>query len=339
MYDFTENLTGNLPDEKISQKNYEKLPVIGQNTNFKNSSLFLSDSTLNLLEPFEAKSQNFTNSSSYWINSGSINTFSQSHRNERAIEPLIFSRNQKLSNKKSNNNFKPIEKKPKTPILNKPSQSIDANYIANGFKSASNEFLNQHKIPTTNTFKTKQVGYPLKQTTPTYQYVDSKSKDPKQFSLSLTNHDYFTSGKDKVQPNSNQNLYDQISNISENINEKIHKILRNYPSIHSRRMEKGKKPLPKLENYLIDNHIKYDIAKEPVNDSQKTIHLRNHRYNHSNEIPPTNNNVNISTSTDLISKQSKDFTHEETSSSHLEAISYYDINQSVSNAKTTENEN
>lgn len=333
-YDFNENSTSTLVDEKISYKNYEKLPVISQSSNLKNSSVFFSDSTLNFLEPFETQSQNF--SSLYGFNTGSVNTFSKTQRNERVMEPFIFNRNQKFSNKKTNkNNVKSLEKKPKISNVKKSTHNIDTTYIANGINSASNEFVNQSTISAVNS-KTKNISN-SKQTTPMFPHVNSKPNEAKQFSLSLTNHNYLTSSKDNFEENSNRILYGQIANISENISEKIHKILKNYPSIHSRRMERGKKPLPKLENYLIDNHIRYDIAKKPIHDSQKTAHFHQHRHVHNNETPSNNTNANISTSTDLISKQTKVINQEETSPSHLEA-SYYDINQSISNAKTAANE-
>jgi hypothetical protein len=336
LYDFNENSTSTLVDEKISYRNYEKLPVIGQNSNMKNSSVSFSDSTLNLLEPSETQSQNY--SSLYGFNSGSVNIFSQTQTNERIMEPFIFNRNPKFSNKKTNkNNVKPLEKKPKISNEKKSTQNIDTTYIANGIHSTSNEFVNQSTIPAVNSKTKKITNY--KQTTPMFHHVDSKPNEAKQFSLSLTNHNYLTSSKDNFEENPNQILYGQIANISENISDKINKILRNYPSIHSRRMEKGKKPLPKLENYLIDNHIRYDIAKEPIHNLQKQAHFHQHRHIHNNEISSTNTNTNanISTSTDLFSKQTKILHQEETSPSHLEA-SFYDINQSISNAKTAANE-
>jgi hypothetical protein len=333
MYDFNENPIANLNDEKIIQKSYEKLPVISQSSYFKNgSSLFFSDSTNNILDPFETSSQNFTNSSSNRLNSNS--TFIQIQRNERAMEPFVFNRNQMFPHKKSKeskNNFKPIEKKPKIPNLSKlSSQSIDSAYVANGLNSASNEYINQSTL--LQSTKTKQHGNIIKQATPTYQHIDPKTKDNKQYYLNLTNHNYFSSSNDKFQLE-----HSQISNLSENISDKIHKIIRNYPSISSRRMERGKKPLPKLENYLKNNNIKYDIAQEPIQNAQKIVHANHQRKNH-NQITTTNSNLNISTSTDLPSDQSKVFTHEGNSSTHLEASLYYDINQSISNEKKTDYE-
>jgi hypothetical protein len=104
MYDFNENPIANLNDEKIIQKSYEKLPVIGQNSNFKNgSSLFFSDSTNNILDPFETSSQNFTNSSSNLYSfSFSLNLSSTVHNN---IDNFEFIRKHNLSRNKEDNLF------------------------------------------------------------------------------------------------------------------------------------------------------------------------------------------------------------------------------------------
>ena len=89
-----------------------------------------------------------------------------------------------------------------------------------------------------------------------------RSFDPNEFALSLTNHSFNTS-----QSYNNINEHSQLSNFNDEVDDKINKIIKNYPSIVLRRKNIGR--FPKLKNYLNENHIKYDVSSFKSN-SPKT---------------------------------------------------------------------
>ena len=298
--------------------------MIASNSNFNySSSLFLTDSPTNLLEPIETKSQHFLQN----LKHSSHDLNAQSSYRSKPMEPFIFSRNQKISqNKKSNklfskNNSKSFEKKTKQ--KNNLVQSIEKNVIANGFNNGSNELIDK---PETFSTKLKQIGNFIKQQqnhqVPTAnKLLEAKSYDSKEFAFSLTNHNYFSQSIDNF-----QGQHSKISNLTENISGEINKIIKNYPSIYLRRKDKGKKPLPKLQNYLYENHIKYDLAKQPLQQI-KSSKLQSSSKNSNKDIPA---------STDSKTNEMKILDQEENYPSHFEASSF--INQSILNGTSIKDE-
>lgn len=80
-----------------------------------------------------------------------------------------------------------------------------------------------------------------------------KTFDPNEFSLSLTNH-----STDSSQSVDNYAEYAQLNTLTDDMDEKINKIIKRYPSIVLRRQ--SNRSFPKLNKYLNDNHIKYEIS-------------------------------------------------------------------------------
>ena len=108
-----------------------------------------------------------------------------------------------------------------------------------------------------------------------------RSFDPNEFALSLTNHE------SSSQTYENFNEHSQLSNFNDDVDDKINKIIKSYPSIVLRRQ--GNRRFPKLKNYLTENHIKYDIS---------------HFKSNSTTAAATTTNKNVSTTASVtISKE------------------------------------
>lgn len=92
-----------------------------------------------------------------------------------------------------------------------------------------------------------------------------KSYDAHEFAISLTNVNSSTYNDGAFVSSLNQPS--QIFSITEDVSNQINKIIKNYPSIRFRRCEKDKKRLPRLDSFLNENHIKYDMTTRSINFS------------------------------------------------------------------------
>lgn len=90
-----------------------------------------------------------------------------------------------------------------------------------------------------------------------------RSFDPNEFAISLTTHSV-----DYNQSYDNFNEHSQLSSLTDEVDDRINKILKNYPSIVIRRQ--GNRKFPKLKNYINENHIKYEIANFKTNTTTTT---------------------------------------------------------------------
>jgi len=143
-----------------------------------------------------------------------------------------------INEKNENQPLKDANKKSKNPL------KVSSNYMTIG-TTAKNKILMyvepdmpRKAISTTDQFKLPYL---------------MRSFDANEFALGLTNHLV-----NAAQAYDNLNEHSQLSNFNDDVDDKINKIVKSYPSIVLRRQNVGR--FPKLKNYLDENHIKYDIS-------------------------------------------------------------------------------
>ena len=236
--------------------------------------------------------------------------------NEAVHKTHIIQPNKRLNMANSilKNHLQPIESKHTKPAP--PNRGIETAFITNGLNSISQnfEFGDNHekKSPhASNSTKLKQqMGGYLK----TNSQLTARSYDAKDFAYGLSNHDQLANSSDNF-----GQQHSQILNLTDDISDEISKIIKNYPSIYIRRMDSDRKPLPKIQNYLYENNIKYEIAK------------------HRHETSSTHNKIQMQNTSKIEQKEIKvdevkaevADVAEKADSSQFDDASYYKIEHSV----------
>ncbi len=186
------------------------------------------------------------------------------------IEAIIKKRDKKLSNKKSIKEPDQLPE-PVKEIKDKPIQQQQQS-LSDESKKITNNTANLKTLEPPNNNKVLLFVNPsipkkvIHDNSLKLPYI-MRSLDPNEFALSLTSQSNETS-----QSYSNFTEHKQVVDLTDDVDDKINKIIRDYPSIVLRRQSNNKR-FPKLKNYLSDNHIKYDISSSSTSSSP----LKNHK--------------------------------------------------------------